>query len=236
MLLPIIIDDNRGFLASKTEFFKHLFNYILKHHTRNRDFDLFRLNSSTNAIQDYMNEFGKISVQKILQKDSKFESNDSTNKISEFGLLIYRKEMNFFKTNNFYEVLHLCFPEFAAAFSVWMDFKFNESEFTFSSGQIINHFLETQGKSLTLPFLANLMQDDIDCLLSQIRPCDAQFALRFDLIIRLLSECPSRYTFFGNSLGLWRMSRPALHYYFLSWSFFIFMLNNYQFKKKLYLK
>uniref|UniRef100_T1IVX3 NACHT domain-containing protein n=1 Tax=Strigamia maritima TaxID=126957 RepID=T1IVX3_STRMM len=199
MLLPVILEDNENIakFQTKAEFYKKLFNSIIKHSYAKRekeiasDFDLFRFNLKLNSIQEQIRDFGILSAHKILRNELKFECSELTNDVYELGFLIIYKQLKCFKSTHYYQALHMSIIEFAIAFSFWIDIKINKH--TFKADDllipIVHHFLDTNGTSLIMPFLANLMHDELDYLLCQIDSCSAWFSLYFQYTVTLLSEC-----------------------------------------------
>uniref|UniRef100_T1J9V0 NACHT domain-containing protein n=1 Tax=Strigamia maritima TaxID=126957 RepID=T1J9V0_STRMM len=197
MLLVVILQEGENVedFLTKTEFYKKLFNsifkqfYIKRGHNINTDFDLFCLNSPHN-VQETMREFGSLAAQKIFKNNLKFDSSELTKEIYELGFLISHKEVTFVKSKTHYEALHLSIIEFASAFSFWMNLKLNKpTTIEDDLKLIVNHFFETKGTSRILPFIAGLMEDQLDHLLSCMDSFSAWLSLNFYLSANLLSEC-----------------------------------------------
>uniref|UniRef100_T1J2F5 NACHT domain-containing protein n=1 Tax=Strigamia maritima TaxID=126957 RepID=T1J2F5_STRMM len=138
MMIPVIIETNKiiGEFTNKTEFYKIIFNCLLKHSYRKRgedidtNFDLFCYDETANPIQTTMSEFGKLAAQKIIDNELKFDGDKLTREIYELGFLINHQNITFFKeSTNHYEALHLSTLEFAAAFAIWIDFKAQKFKF-----------------------------------------------------------------------------------------------------------
>uniref|UniRef100_T1J9B7 NACHT domain-containing protein n=1 Tax=Strigamia maritima TaxID=126957 RepID=T1J9B7_STRMM len=206
MLLTIIIQGGGNIedFSTKAVFYKKLFNSILKHSLVKRDeidgdyFDLFSFNSAPNDIQNKMKEFGMLSAKKIIENNLQFESNNLTKEIYGLGFLIHHKADNpkevKIQSSSHYEALHLSIIEFSAAYAFLVAMKFSRSMSTSTEKlfkSIINHFFETEGTSLILPFLSSLMGEDLDHLLSRIDSFSAWFSLDLKSTVELLTECTS---------------------------------------------
>uniref|UniRef100_T1II67 NACHT domain-containing protein n=1 Tax=Strigamia maritima TaxID=126957 RepID=T1II67_STRMM len=201
MLLAVIIQEGENIedFTTNTEFYKKLFNCIFKHSFVKRgrdidsDFDLFALNSSANPIQESMRQFGKLSAQKIFNNDLTFDCNNFTREIYELGFLISHEELTFVNAKTHFEALHLTIIEFAAAFAFWVDLKLNISTVLLQEDLklVVNHFFKTEGTSKLLPFLAGLMEDELDQLLFQIESFSGWFGLSINRTLNLVAECLS---------------------------------------------
>uniref|UniRef100_T1IZ32 NACHT domain-containing protein n=1 Tax=Strigamia maritima TaxID=126957 RepID=T1IZ32_STRMM len=199
MTLSVLIQegDEMEELSTKTELYKKLFNNILKHSYRKRgheidsDFDLFRFNPASNVIRENMRKFGMSAAKQLVNREFKFEVNPLTTEIFELGFLLNHQQITFLKTTNHYEAIHLSVIEFSIAFALSMNLKFNKSDDGTKKCLIliVNHFIQSGGTSLALPFLISLMEDEVENLLSVIDSYGAMFSVFDSMFVSLFSEC-----------------------------------------------
>uniref|UniRef100_T1IHR1 NACHT domain-containing protein n=1 Tax=Strigamia maritima TaxID=126957 RepID=T1IHR1_STRMM len=198
-LLAVIIekDGHIDDFSTKTVFYEKLFNSIVKHSSVklgneiSHDFNLFRMDSSIDPIRDSMRQFGRLSARKIMKNDLKFDSDDLTKQIYELGFLMIHKEILYDSAKSHFEALHYSIMEFAAAFALWVDLKSECASIEDNLKLVMHHFLESNGTSLVLPFLACLMDDELDLLLGHIDSFAAWFCLDINLTVKFLSDCLS---------------------------------------------
>uniref|UniRef100_T1IL94 NACHT domain-containing protein n=1 Tax=Strigamia maritima TaxID=126957 RepID=T1IL94_STRMM len=220
MLIPIILEDDQSIehFSSITELYKKLFNCIIKNSCAKRRlhvdqcFDLFRITSSVTSLQNLLREFGMLSVRKILENEVQFESNDVTGEIYQLGFLTSHKRVTFVHSITYYQAVHLSILEFSAAFTFWLDLKLKKFKSEELLTSVVNLFFKSEGTSLILPFLAGLMEDDLDNLLSRIKQFGVWFSLDFELTMKLLSECSSINIAKSNFLANFIPSRINIRY------------------------
>uniref|UniRef100_T1J8B3 NACHT domain-containing protein n=1 Tax=Strigamia maritima TaxID=126957 RepID=T1J8B3_STRMM len=198
MTLAVLLKEGEKIeeFSTKRDLYKKLFNCLIQHSYKKRgreiepDFDLFNISSTPNAIRDKMQKFGMLAMEKILKQEFQFESDELSNEIYELGFLIHHKVISLDKATNHYEILHLTLMEFAAAYALWLHLKLNKSalidEYLTS---IMNHFIQSAGTSLIMPFVASLMEDDLGHLLSLINSYSPLFAKYYNLSVAFFSEC-----------------------------------------------
>uniref|UniRef100_T1IS02 NACHT domain-containing protein n=1 Tax=Strigamia maritima TaxID=126957 RepID=T1IS02_STRMM len=203
ILLAFIVNTEEKVVTfySTTELYKKLFNCIVKHScVKNRIplddcfdlFDPFDCNLSQNEFREVIQEFGKLSLQHILENNLQFKSDSLTENIYKFGFLSHHKQVIRFRSNQYYEAFHLSIIEFSAAYYVWMEYKFNKSEFKDKLLKpVMQHYVRKRGTSLVLNFIIGLFEEHSCDIFDAIQPLSSCFSSNFHYTAQLIKEVSS---------------------------------------------
>uniref|UniRef100_T1JAQ9 NACHT domain-containing protein n=1 Tax=Strigamia maritima TaxID=126957 RepID=T1JAQ9_STRMM len=177
-------------LTTKTQLFKKLFNFIIKYSMRNNthsldsEFDLFQVDSPIKDIQQNVREFGNLSLDHILKNNLQFKCSPLIMEVYRMGFLIIHKEISSFQSTSHFEPFHLSILEFAAAYSIWIDFKQGKSV-----DCIQTLYFKFERTSLIPTFLAGLLQNEAHEFFQQLLPHAHIFSASEDTLWHLLTEC-----------------------------------------------
>uniref|UniRef100_T1IR54 NACHT domain-containing protein n=1 Tax=Strigamia maritima TaxID=126957 RepID=T1IR54_STRMM len=200
ILLAFIVNTEEKMVTffTKTDLYKELFNCIIKHSCAKNQikldewFDIFDSKSLPNYLREYLREFGKLSLQHIDENNLRFKSDELTDEMYKLGFLSHHKQVIRFRSNQYYEAFHLSILEFSAAYYVWMEYKFNKSEFKDKLLKfVVQLYLRTRGTSLVLGFMIGLFEEHSCDIFDGMQPFSAWFSKNFHFIAQLLKECSS---------------------------------------------